>query len=100
MNNIASSQLYSESLSTPRLRLHLVLGVDEVAHQTAVPLACATHVARTQQCAWWKVHGVGVHHVWPCPLPLGSCDMDEVFTASPNLSTISMVPCPERGCDI
>ena len=59
MNNIASSQLYSESLSTPRLRLHLVLGVDEVAHQTAVPLACATHVARTQQCAWWKVHGVG-----------------------------------------
>ena len=24
---------------------------------------CATHGARTQQCTWWKVHGVGVRHV-------------------------------------
>ena len=26
---------------------------------------CATHGAWTQQCTEGKVHGVGVHHVWP-----------------------------------
>ena len=31
--------------------------------------ACATHGARTQQCTAWKVHGVGVGHVWPWPRP-------------------------------
>ena len=32
-------------------------------------ITCATHGAWDQQCTEGKVHGVGLHQVWPCHLP-------------------------------